>query len=475
MANKAILRVAKIKTMSSLAARGKHNFRERETPNADAERTPLNQVAGASSADDLMQKVSDLLPAKRRKDAVIGLEYLITASPEHFGADWREKGSFGTDYFNDAIRWLQERHGVENVLCATVHLDESTPHLAAFVVPRTRDGRLAAKDFVGGAAKLSKMQTEFAAQVGKKHGLERGEEWSKAVHKPNAAIAPMSAERLALRKQVKALEAEIERLTKRVSSGDAALANAEKKFQQQQQLNIQGLKAEDALSAKLAAAQAEAGDLRKRLDVALSELVKSQQAATQSARVSAKQLAEVGEKLGQQGAALAASQDEARRLAEGLQRAQQEAAVSAGEAERAKSELRAAQARLVALEAALAKPVPPPKAQAPAEPVRMKAQMEKQPEAKPQPEPAPEIKPEPVEVPPVGIKPAGKGQTVGEVKSVKDGYLVQSTGPYSPPVAHRISELGLSKIPEVGQVLEIDRRGSVAKVVVRGEAKRGGR
>lgn len=473
--NFAILRVAKLKNIGALAASGQHNFRERDTKNADGHRTPMNQNGGAKSARELVQSVSDLLPQKRRKDAVIALEYLVTASPEHFGPDWRERENFGTEYFNDALKWLAARHGPENVVCATVHLDESTPHLVAYVVPKTKDGRLAAKDFCGGRAVLSKMQTSFAQEVGQKHGLQRGVEKSGAVHHDNASIKAMTAERLALRKQVKALEAEIERLTKRVSSGDAALANAEKKFQHQQQLNIQGLKAEDALSAKLAAAQAEAGDLRKRLDVALSELVKSQQAATQSARVSAEQLAEVGEKLGQQGAALAASQDEARRLAEGLQRAQQEAAVSAGEAERAKSELRAAQARLVVLEAALAKPVPPPKAQAPAEPVRMKAQMEKQPEAKPQPEPVPEVKPEPVEVPPVGIKPAGKGQTVGEVKSVKDGYLVQSTGPYSPPVAHRISELGLSKIPEVGQVLEIDRRGSVAKVVVRGEAKRGGR
>lgn len=256
MANMAILRVAKIKTMSSLAARGKHNFRERETPNADAERTPLNLVAGARSTDGLMQQVSDLLPAKRRKDAVIGLEYLITASPEHFGADWRERKDFGTEYFNDAIKWLQQRHGAENVVCATVHLDESTPHLVAFVVPRTKDGRLAAKDFVGGAAKLSKMQTEFAKEVGQKHGLERGVEWSKAVHKPNAAIAPMTAERLALRKQVKELEAEIERLTQQVTASSGALEAAKKRFQHQQQINVEGLAVERQLRGELAAAQA---------------------------------------------------------------------------------------------------------------------------------------------------------------------------------------------------------------------------
>lgn len=227
MANMAILRVQKIKTVASLAARGKHNFRERETLNADADRTALNSGIGAKSTAELVSKVADLLPQKRRKDAVIGLEYLITASPEHFGADWRETKNHGMAYFNDAIKWLAKRHGAENIVCATVHLDESTPHLAAFVVPKTKDGRLSAKDFVGGSKVLTNMQTDFASAVGLKHGLERGIERSKAVHQDNAKIAPMTAERLQLRKQVKALEAEIERLTKRVADSDTALAKAQ--------------------------------------------------------------------------------------------------------------------------------------------------------------------------------------------------------------------------------------------------------
>lgn len=227
MANMAILRVEKIKTMSGLAARGKHNFRERETPNADAERTPLNRVAGAKSTDDLMQRVSELLPVKRRKDAVIALEYLITASPEHFSG-WEKKGAdWGLGYFQDAIAWLEKRHGKENVICKTVHLDESTPHLAAFVVPKTKDGRLAAKDFVGGVKVLSQMQTDFAAQVGLKHGLARGQERSKATHKDNAHIKAMTVERVALKRQVKSLEVEVARLTKRVGAGDSALITAQ--------------------------------------------------------------------------------------------------------------------------------------------------------------------------------------------------------------------------------------------------------
>src|ERR1017187_2601601 len=119
MANFAILRVAKLKNFGSLAASGQHNFRERVTKNADAERTPLNISVGAKGTTDLVKAVSDLLPQKRRKDAVIGLEYLITASPEHFG-DWQEKKDWSQAYFNDAVAWLHKRHGKENVVCVTV-------------------------------------------------------------------------------------------------------------------------------------------------------------------------------------------------------------------------------------------------------------------------------------------------------------------------------------------------------------------
>lgn len=375
--NFAILRVAKLKNIGALAASGQHNFRERDTKNADGHRTPLNQLAGAASARELVQGVSDLLPAKRRKDAVIALEYLVTASPEHFGPDWRERENFGIEYFNDALKWLQQRHGAENVVCATVHLDESTPHLVAYVVPKTKDGRLAAKDFVGGRAVLTKMQTEFAKEVGQPHGLARGIEKSGAVHHDNASIKAMTAERLTLRQKVKELEAEIDRLTKRVASGDSALAKAEKKAEHQQELNVDNFREINRLTA----------------------------------------------------------------------------------------ELKASQAAEAALRAQLAQKAP---AKASATP-RVKAQIEKQPEA-----PQEALQPS-VEIAPAGIKLAGDGVHLGKVLSVENGYMVQSTGPRTPPVAHRIAELGLAKIPEIGQTVEIHRKGERVHVMGRAATNRGGR
>ncbi|ONN63627.1 hypothetical protein BTM36_26340, partial [Herbaspirillum sp. VT-16-41] len=53
---------------------GKHAFRERDTPNADASRTPDNEHMAATSTDAAMGKLRDRLPEKRRKDAVLCVE-----------------------------------------------------------------------------------------------------------------------------------------------------------------------------------------------------------------------------------------------------------------------------------------------------------------------------------------------------------------------------------------------------------------
>lgn len=104
------------------------------------------------------------------------IEYFIGASPEFFTDD-----QDGAAYFETALEWLRARHGAENVAAWSIHRDETSPHLVAYVVPRVGD-KLNAKHFLGGKAKLSAMQTDFAEVAGKPYGLERGIEGSEAEH-----------------------------------------------------------------------------------------------------------------------------------------------------------------------------------------------------------------------------------------------------------------------------------------------------
>jgi hypothetical protein len=184
----AILRTQKLKTVAALARSARHTFRDQPTPNADSERTANNIIIGCGDTSELLDAVEKRLPASRRRDAVMCIEYLITASPEAFSRHGGSLGELGSGYFRDAIKWLRGRHGTANVLCAAVHLDESTPHLVAYVVPMTKDGRLSARDFLGGPKAMRSMQDSFYSACGESRGLLRGVQGSKAKHEKISAF-----------------------------------------------------------------------------------------------------------------------------------------------------------------------------------------------------------------------------------------------------------------------------------------------
>lgn len=190
-----ILRTSKLSTFGNVAASGAHNYREQDTPNADASLTPKNQHIGAKSSDDLVNRVKARIPENTRKNAVVCIEYLVAMSPEAM----KDPKFNSTAYFQSALEWLRNRHGRANVVAASIHNDEKTPHLVAYVVPISRqltrkprgsdrkelafEEKLNARKFLGGKKVLSEMQSDFAEKVGKKHGLERGVEGSRAHHK----------------------------------------------------------------------------------------------------------------------------------------------------------------------------------------------------------------------------------------------------------------------------------------------------
>jgi len=164
--------------MGSVASALQHCYRDRETPNADAERTPENYCSVSESTDQAMGRVRELLPEKRRKDAVLAVEYVMTASPEW----WKEATPRQqAEFFARSEQWLEKKYGKDRVVAAVVHRDEATPHLSAFVVPLTQDGRLSAKEFIGSRSKMRDDQTSFAESVARL-GLERGIKGSQATH-----------------------------------------------------------------------------------------------------------------------------------------------------------------------------------------------------------------------------------------------------------------------------------------------------
>lgn len=176
----AILRCAKIKTLGNMGASLQHTFRERETPNADPARRIDNTVLiGGTDSAAVLDAWRARAPEKIRANAVHGLEYFVGGSPEALKAMTRDQQDA---YFRDALDWIKQRQGAENVLSAVIHRDETTPHMTVMTIPLDGQGKLNARAIVGSRQKLSAMQTDFAKSVGATHGLQRGLEGSRATH-----------------------------------------------------------------------------------------------------------------------------------------------------------------------------------------------------------------------------------------------------------------------------------------------------
>jgi hypothetical protein len=181
----AILRVAKIKTAQQAAAKTAHNYRLRETPNADAERKDLNREYVNTAERGYWELATERIAeagAKVRPDSVRGMDVILTASPEVFKRD--EQGRVvdmqNSSWAKANVAFLREKFGEANVVAMTLHQDELTPHFQAVIVPITPDGRLSAKDLFNPKT-LRQLQTDYAEAM-KPYGLARGVEHSRAKH-----------------------------------------------------------------------------------------------------------------------------------------------------------------------------------------------------------------------------------------------------------------------------------------------------
>ena len=173
----AIYRTAKLKSFGEIGGSLSHTYRTRPTSNADENKAHLNKHI-FETYNQCFDALKNEIPEKRRSNAVLCIEHLITASPDWDG--WGTKKE--EEFFKKSLEFLNKKYGKENVIACSIHRDETTPHLIVYVVPVDEKGGLNAKKWLGGRSKLSQTQTEFANHV-KELGLERGLQNSKARHK----------------------------------------------------------------------------------------------------------------------------------------------------------------------------------------------------------------------------------------------------------------------------------------------------
>lgn len=185
----AILRHSKITSQQQLTVAAAHNARDMFVPNAIPGDPPVVLAGTADPGRDLRDLLARKEVARPRKGAVIGIEIVLTASPEFFErGDDAARAARLADWSADQLRYLRDRYGADNVVNALLHLDEKTPHIHAIVAPlvykadRREKGanagrlawRLTAHDVIGGnRSRLADEQTRYADAMAH-HGLRRG-------------------------------------------------------------------------------------------------------------------------------------------------------------------------------------------------------------------------------------------------------------------------------------------------------------
>ena len=220
--------------------------------NADPTRTHLNRELiqfpeGVTSRTQAIQHRLDTAGLKRKigKNQVQAIRILLTGTHEDMVQI--EKEGRLDEWCQDNIDWLSKTYGSDNVVSVVLHVDESTPHLHATVIPIVETERKRKKkeeevkrtyrkkapaprlcaDDVMSRAKLKNYQNTYAAAM-QKYGLQRGVDGSEAQH-----ISTHEYYR-SLMLQGKSLQEDVDELLKQREQEEKALAKvkAEKKTEE---------------------------------------------------------------------------------------------------------------------------------------------------------------------------------------------------------------------------------------------------
>lgn len=186
MAHYLATRMIKLKSQN-LGGIQKHNQREFENhsnKDIDQNRSHLNYDLVNRENIDYRERITQTIEDQKtsdrkiRKDAVLTNEFFVTSSKEFFDdLDTYQQHRF----FRTATNWFKERYGEQNVAYATVHNDETTPHMHIGVVPM-KDGKLQGKN-VFNRAELLYIQEKLPKYLeGKGFDIKRGEDRSKNYH-----------------------------------------------------------------------------------------------------------------------------------------------------------------------------------------------------------------------------------------------------------------------------------------------------
>ncbi|HHC7439071.1 TPA: MobV family relaxase [Staphylococcus aureus] len=227
-----IIRVEKIKSSVNTTGIQKHVQRENANYSNEDIQQELTQEnydlineEPINFNDEIEKKIEERYTVNRaiRKDAVKHVDGIVTTDKDYFDNLTLEQTR---DYFNDSLDFIKDEYGEENILYATVHMDEATPHMHFGFVPITNDGRLSAKQMLGNKKAFTDFQNRYNEHMNRRgYKLERG----KSKHITGAKHEEMNA----YKQKTNYHKQEMERQQKEVESLKDKKQNIEKEMNKQ--------------------------------------------------------------------------------------------------------------------------------------------------------------------------------------------------------------------------------------------------
>ena len=173
--------IANVKTVSSVASMRSiqdERLREKEFCNVDKERSHLNEAL--TDEQDIVKFYNEAMKhdyytkpdkwGKMHKEPQIkAINLVFTYSPE---AHIERTPEAFEKWKQDNIDFVRETFkGCPFV--ATLHMDETTPHIHVSVIPVTENGKISKNQFIPNKKALVKFQDAYAAKM-ERYGLQRG-------------------------------------------------------------------------------------------------------------------------------------------------------------------------------------------------------------------------------------------------------------------------------------------------------------
>ncbi|EFZ1855085.1 plasmid recombination enzyme family protein [Shigella flexneri] len=172
---------------TSIQAVHNHNMRKVIEENVNSKKSHLNEIliGTENTRSDIMDYIKTNDIVVRNKDTVVFNEFVLTASPEFFFNNKDGSKKTRSEYESNLKDWVKtqveflEKENYGKCVNAVLHLDESTPHIHALILPIV-DNKLNNKSFWRGKNSYGRLQDIYNS-ANSKFGLKRGEEKSKTL------------------------------------------------------------------------------------------------------------------------------------------------------------------------------------------------------------------------------------------------------------------------------------------------------